>query len=320
MKSIAILGARGRLGRSVAKAFLEAGYAVRAVTRDGKLPAELDGAQAFAADALDREALIRATEGMDFVFNGLNPLYTDWAEMCMPMARNVVAACTANGATHLFPGNVYNYGSPLPAELREDTPVRPTTRKGRIREEMEQLFREAARKEGMQTILLRAGDFFGDTGTGSWFDLIVTRKIAKGTYTAAGPAHLVHEWAYLLDLAKAFVGLADNSGRLSRYESLHFPGHAITDRQMKAAAEKALGRPLKMASMPWWAVRLAGTVHAMMREIAEMSYLRFEPHRLVSDRLEGIIGEIPHTPLDQAVAEALADQGFAVVGGRRSAA
>ncbi|MEX0954225.1 MAG: SDR family oxidoreductase [Rhizobiaceae bacterium] len=311
MKTIAILGARGRLGRSVAKAFLNAGYSVRAVTRDGVLPKELDGAQSFAADALDREALIRATEGMDIVFNGLNPLYTDWAKMCMPMAENVIGACKANGALHLFPGNVYNFGSPMPAELREDLPFNPTSRKGRIRAEMERLFERAAREDGVKTVVLRAGDFFGDTGTGSWFDLIVAKKIGKGVYTAGGPDNLVHEWAYLPDLARAFVGLADNRDRLGAYENLHFPGQAVTDRQMKAAAEKAVGRPLKMASTPWWIIRLAGNFNAMMWEIAEMSYLRFEPHRLVSDRLEGIIGEIPRTPLDQAIAEALSDLGFA---------
>jgi nucleoside-diphosphate-sugar epimerase len=250
MTTIAILGARGRLGRTVAKAFLDAGYSVRAVTRDGQLPKELDGAQAFAADALDRAALTRATEGMDIVFNGLNPLYTDWARMCMPMAQNVVAACKANGALHLFPGNVYNFGSPMPAELREDLPFNPTTRKGRIRIEMERLFERAAREDGVQTIVLRAGDFFGGPGTGSWFDLIMTGKLAKGAYTAGGPAHLVHEWAYLPDLAKAFVGLAERRQSLGTFENLHFPGHAVTDIQMKAAVEKALGRQLKMASAP----------------------------------------------------------------------
>lgn len=319
MKTIAILGARGRLGRSVAKAFLKAGYSVRAITRDGKLPAELDGAQAVAADALDRDALVRATEGMDIVFNGLNPLYTDWVQMCIPMAENVIAACKSNGALHLFPGNVYNFGSPLPAELHEDLPFNPTTRKGRIRAEMERMFERAAREQGVRTIVLRAGDFFGDTGTGSWFDLITARKLGKGVYTAAGPDNLVHEWAYLPDLAQAFVGLAENNGRLGAYEKFHFPGHAITDRQMKAAAERALGRPLKQSTLPWWAIKLGGLVNAMMWEIAEMSYLRFQPHRLVSDRLEGVIGEIPHTPLDQAVAVAIADIGIEVSATRQAA-
>ena len=319
MKTIAILGARGRLGRTVAKAFLDAGYSVRAITRDGKLPGGLDGAQAVAADALDQAALIRATEGMDYVFNGLNPLYTDWVKMCMPMAGNVVAACEANGALHLFPGNVYNFGSPLPAELREDLPFNPTTRKGRIRVEMESLFERAARERNVRTVILRAGDFFGGTGTGSWFDLVMTKKLGKGVYTTAGPANLVHEWAYLPDLAKAFVALAENAEKLSAFEAFHFAGHAVTETQMKAAAENALGTPLRLGSLPWWMVRLGGTVNAMMWEIAEMSYLRLEPHRLVSQRLEGIIGPVPHTPLDEAVAGALSDLGFELAAARKAA-
>jgi hypothetical protein len=45
----------------------------------------------------------------------------------------------------------------------------------------------------------------------------------------------------------------------------------------------------------------------MWKAIVSMSYLRFEPHRLASSRLQGIIGSIPHTPLDDAAAQALVD-------------
>lgn len=319
MTKIAILGANGRLGRVVAKAFIDAGFDVRAITRSGKVPAELKGATAAAGDGLDREALIRVTEGVDIIFNGLNPIYTEWVK-CLPMAENVMAACRANGALHLAPGNVYNFGSPMPAVITEDTPFQPTTEKGRIRVAMEDLFRREAEAGRVRTILLRAGDFFGGTGSGSWFDLIVAAKMNKGIYTAPGPVDLVHEWAYLPDLAKAFVGLAQNLDKLGSYEALNFPGHAVTDREIKAAAEKALGRPLKMTSMAWWVLRTGSPFVAMWREIVSMSYLRFEPHQLASTRLEGIIGEIPHTPLDQAVTEALEDIGIATVSGVAKAA
>ena len=319
MTKIAILGANGRLGRVVARAFIDAGYDVRAITRSGKVPAELKGATAVAGDGLDREALIRATQGVDIIFNGLNPIYTEWVK-CLPMAENVMAACRANGALHLAPGNVYNFGSPLPALITEDAPFRPTTEKGRIRVAMEDLFRREADAGRVRTILLRAGDFFGGTGSGSWFDLVVAAKMNKGIYTAPGPVDLVHEWAYLPDLAKAFVGLAQNLDKLGSYEALNFPGHAVTDLEIKAASERALGRPLKMTSMAWWVLRAGSPFVAMWREIVSMSYLRFEPHQLASARLEGVIGEIPHTPLDQAVTEALGDIGIATVNGVAKAA
>lgn len=306
MTKIAVLGARGRLGRMVAKAFLDAGYEVRAVTRDGKLPAELSGAKAVVGDALDRQSLIRATEGVDIIFNGLSPIYSDWTS-CLPMAENVMAACHANRALHLFPGTVYNFGSPMPAVITEQTPQRPTTEKGRIRVAMEELFRREADAGRVRTILLRAGDFFGGKGTGSWFDLVVTSKLANGAYTAPGPVDLVHEWTYLPDFAAAFVALADKRDELADYENLNLPGHAVTDLQMKAAVENVLGRKLKLASMPWWVLRAGSPFVPMWKAILSMSYLRFEGHRLASSRLERIIGTVPHTRLDEAVAQALAD-------------
>lgn len=311
MTSIAILGANGRLGRAVGKAFVQAGYDVRGITRSGRLPTDLAGATGIAANALDREALVRATVGVDIVFHGLSPIYSDWSSV-LPMAENVVAACEANGAVLLFPGTIYNYGSPLPEVIAEDTPFNPTTEKGRIRVALETMLRTEAEAGRLRTILLRAGDFFGGTGTGSWFDLVMTSKIEKGVYTAAGPTDIVHEWAYLPDLAAAFVALADRLDQLGDYEAFHFPGHAITDVQMKAALEHATGRKLSLAAMPWWVFKVAASFIPMWKAILEMSYLRFEPHRLLSERLEGLIGPIPHTPLDRAAAEALTDLGIPV--------
>ena len=309
MTTIAVLGARGRLGRTVAKAFLDAGYKVRAITRDGRLPAELTGATGVAADALDQASLVEATKGSDIVFNGLNPIYSDWSS-CLPMAENVMAACGASGALHLFPGTVYNFGSPMPPVLTEGMPQQPTTEKGRIRVAMEALFRREAEAGRVRTSIVRAGDFFGGKGTGSWFDLVVASKLDKGIYTAPGKVDLVHEWTYLPDYAAAFVALAGRRDALGSYEDFNFAGHPVTDLQLKAAAEEVLGRSLKLVSMPWWVLRLGSPFMPMWKAIVSMSYLRFEEHRLAAGRLETVVGPLPHTALPQAVAGALADLGW----------
>jgi hypothetical protein len=41
------------------------------------------------------------------------------------------------------------------------------------------------------------------------------------------------------------------------------------------------------------------------RELSEMAYLWKVPHRIAGDKLKATIGEVPHTPLDVAVAKAL---------------
>ena len=310
MSTIAILGANGRLSRTVAKAFLEAGWAVRAISRSGKPLRELNGATFIAADALDEAALIRATAGADIIFNGLNPVYTDWEAKALPMARNALAAAKAHKATMLFPGNVYGYGADMPADLSEATPEHPTTAKGRLRVEMESIFRTAAIRDGVQTIILRAGDFFGGTGTGTWVDLGFASKLPKGQFIHPGNPDTVHAFAYLPDFAKAFVMAAEKREKLARFEVINFEGHNVTTADMQQATERAIGKPLKRGSMPWTFIKLAGFVWPMGREIARMSYLWTIPHRLKSEKFHALLGDTPHTPLDLAMKKTLEDQGL----------
>lgn len=222
----------------------------------------------------------------------------------MPMAWNVAQALRGSGARHLFIGNVYPFGASMPLDLREDTPLLPWTSKGRIRQEMKELFRAESQVHGTQTIVLRAGDFFG-AGVGTWFDQALASKAQKGIFTAPGQMDLPHAWAYLPDLARAFVAAAEVAERLQPFEIMHFAGHTATLAEMKAAMERAMGRPLKTSFMPWWAIRLIGPFNPMMREFAIMNYFWRVPHRLVSDRAETLLGPLPHTPLYDAVARSL---------------
>ncbi len=307
MKTIAVLGANGRLSHAAACAFYEIGYTVIAITRNGfadNLPA---GILHRAADALDADALTEATRGADFIFNGLNPIYTKWAETALPMAKNVIAAAKAHDAIHLFPGNVYNYGKEIGLSMKAQDKGNPSVKKGAIRIEMEALFEQAAADQGVKTRILRAGDFFGGPVEGAWFDLVIASKIKKGVFTYPGPMNLPHAWAYLPDLAKAFVKIAEKSEEMTTFEKFNFEGHTITGEELQEGLENALGHPVKRAGFPWPVLKVGGIFHGMWREIAEMSYLWFTAHSLDSSKLEQIAGDISHTPLNDALAQALKD-------------
>ena len=296
MQTIAILGANGRLSNAAARAFQAAGYRVIAVTRSGNANG-LSGIEKRAADALDRDALIGATSGADIIFNGLNPLYTRWDKQVLPMGENVLAAAQRHGAVHLFPGNVYNYGRSIPAHVTEKTPQRAETGKGRIRIQVEDLFERAATDDAVKTIVLRAGDFYGTAGTGSWFDLAIAKKVAKGVYTYPGPGNVRHSWAYLPDLAQAFVRLADKAAELPVHCRLLFPGHTMTGDDLKRHCEAAVGRSLRSAGIPWPLLRLGGLVVPMLREVSEVAYLWDRRHQLDGSALEAIIGNgTPYGP------------------------
>jgi nucleoside-diphosphate-sugar epimerase len=307
MQTIVILGAAGRIGDAAARAFVEAGWRVKGMARGAKLRGLAPGVEPIEVDAFDRAALIEACRGADVILNALNPQYTEWAEKVLPMAENVIAAAAATGATHMLPGNVYNFGYALHVGTREDDPEIASTEKAEIRIAMENLFRRFSQERGVQTIVLRGGDFFGGTKRESWLDLIILAKLKKGIFTWAGPADIPHAFAYLPDLGRAFVALAERRGTLGRFERFHFGGHTLTGLEMKAAAEAAVGRKLAQRGVPWTLLRAAGLVNPMLREVAKMSYLWRTPHSLDGGKLERAVGKLPVTPIVDALRQAIAD-------------
>jgi nucleoside-diphosphate-sugar epimerase len=128
--------------------------------------------------------------------------------------------------------------------------------------------------------------------------------------TYPGLLDVVHEWAYVPDLAAAMVRLAEKRQRFGAFETLGFPGHAVTGRTLVDAIAKASGRDsrdLRVRQMQWWMIKALSPFFALPRELSELDYLWKVPHRIAGDKLKAMIGEVPHTPLETAVKRALRD-------------
>ena len=302
---VLVLGATGRFGVAACEAFRKAGWSVTAQVRPGAAARAPHGTQVL--ETLDRATVVEGARGMDIVVHALNPRYTEWERLALPMAYSAIEAAETAGATLIFPGNVYNYGAGLPAVIDETTAMRPTARKGELRVEIEGRMREASDR-GLRAIILRAGDFFGG-GRGSWFDLVIAKDVGRGRVTYPGPLDVVHEWAYLPDLVAALVRLAAVRERLGAFEAFGFSGHAVTGRDLVDAIEKAMRRNLEVKAMSWWLIHVLRRIVPMSRELSEIAYLWQEPHRIAGQKLKAAIGEVPHTPLEVAVARALRELG-----------
>jgi nucleoside-diphosphate-sugar epimerase len=300
---ILVLGAAGRFGHAAAAAFRAAGWTVASLVRPGAAARAPKGTEVLEVPALDHAAVAAAARGADVVLHALNPPYTDWSRFALPLAYSAITAAETAGATLIFPGNLYNYGSPLPPVIDETTPTRPTSRKGQLRLAIEERMAEAAER-GTRIIILRAGDFFGG-GRGAWLDLVIAKEIGNGRLTYPGPLDVVHEWAYLPDLVVALVRLAAIRDTLARFETFGFAGHAVSGREFTQAIAKGAGRELEVKRMSWWLIHGLRPFLALPRELSEIAYLWHEPHRIVGDKLAAAIGEVPHTPLDVAVKRAL---------------
>lgn len=317
-RTVLVLGARGRFGAAAVRAFAAAGWHVLAQARRAgpRLP---DGAVPITTALEDTPTLAAAAVGAEIVVYAVNPPYTAWDTQLLPLARRGMALAERLGALFMLPGNVYGYGERMPARLDEDTPEHPTTAKGGLRVALEAELRERAAAGRLRAAVIRAGDFYGG-GTGSWLDLAVVKSLAAGKLVYPGPLDVPHAWAYLPDLAGAFVALAGRrhtDGGAPVFETLHFAGHTLTGRELldhveAAAADLGLrpARGFRRGGVPWPLLRAVGVFVPALREVARMSYLWRVPHALDGRRLEARVGPLSSTPPLEALRRALAELGL----------
>nr|WP_316639843.1 NAD-dependent epimerase/dehydratase family protein [uncultured Roseateles sp.] len=313
---VLVLGASGGIGGEVARQLRDAGWEVSALRRGLAQASERkDGIRWLRGDALQTQDVMDAARGCSVIVHAVNPPgYRRWAELVLPMLDNTVAAATAEGATIVLPGTVYNFGPDAFPLLSEDAPQRPLTRKGAIRVELEQRL-QAASRQGARVIIVRAGDFFGPRAGNNWFSqgLIKPSQPVK-TVSEPGRAGIGHQWAYLPDVARTMVELLARRDRLEPFARFHMAGHWDADgRQMSEAISRVVARRTgvapKVSAFPWWLVTLVSPFVATLREMMEMRYLWRTELRMDNAKLVAALGREPHTPLDQAVEAALIGMG-----------
>ncbi|WP_035059505.1 NAD-dependent epimerase/dehydratase family protein [Andreprevotia chitinilytica] len=307
--TVMILGANGRIGRATTAAFAQAGWRVIAQTRTPARYALPAGAEPLVCDVLDTAALIAAGQNADVIVNAINPEYTQWEKHLPPITASVLQLAKSTRALLMLPGNVYNYGREMPSQLLETTPQVANTSKAKLRIALESQM-QAAAAQGVNSVVIRAGDFLGGEGAGTWLDQIMAKGLKGGSVTYMGPMDVAHAWAYLPDLAEVFVKVAERRDQLSGFNAFNFEGHTLTGQQFHAALEQAVGQALRIKQMPWWLFRLISPVVPLLRALLEMRYLWNRPHQLVDTKLRGLIGSTPRTETAVALREALAAQGL----------
>ncbi|WP_319825404.1 epimerase [Thalassovita sp.] len=277
-QTVLVLGATGRFGRNVATAFARNNWTVRKFDRR-------------------TDDLMQAANGADMIIAGWNPPYQDWAAQVQELHARIRQAALANDATVLLPGNLYVFGHQTPAPWGANSPHQATNPLGLIRRRME----EAYRREGVRTILLRAGDYLDTEASGNWFDMVMAKKLAKGVLTYPGRLDAAHAWAYLPDLARAAVDLADKRDALQRFEDIPFAGYTLTGTELAQTLSRALGHPVSARQMSWLPLHLLRPFDRSMKHLLEMRYLWNTPHSLDATRLRAVLPDFQATPAEQAL-------------------
>lgn len=317
---VLVLGAGGAAGAAIARQLARDGLPVVCAGRAAG-PPDLPGLRALPwrqVDVLQPATLRAAARDCDVIVHAAHPAsYVDWPRSVLPMLDHVLAAVAHSGVTVVLPANVY--GLPASAEPLDEACPQPLarTRKGRMRQVMEERLRAAAEAGHCRALLVRAGDFFGGHAPNGW----LAQAVLRGHVPAGpeGPVQRIrricqpgtpgvgHQWAYLPDFARTVSGLLQQRAILPRHAVFHTAGHWDADgqtlvRTLAQLVAQEQGQRPAIRRFPWWALRCTAPVHAMSRELLEMRWLWRQPLRLSNHRLCAALGQgEPHTPWAQAL-------------------
>lgn len=305
-KNALVLGATGGIGGEIADKLVHKGWHIVGLARDVDTAtrSKLVGSKVdwVEGDAMTQADVVRAAQGVSVIVHAVNPPgYRNWKRVVLPMIDNTIAAARAQGGARIvLPGTVYNFDPATTPTINEHTRQNAITRKGRIRVELERRL-EAAAPE-VPSLILRAGDFIGTNARASWFSQGMVKPGKRVSCVVSIGHGEAHAYAYLPDLAETFACLIDQQPKLRPFERLQFAGHwDASGHEMTDAIRRVIGRQVPERAFPWWLMRLLAPLGGFPREAVEIEPVWRHPMRLDNSRLLELLGEEPHTPLDQAI-------------------
>ena len=296
VNDLVVVFGTGPAGCWTARSLLEKGFAVRAVNRSGIRPALLPAeVELRALDASDDRLATGAVAGAMAVVQALNPPYQRWHELFPPLQAAVLTAAERHGARYVSIENLYMYDASAP--IREDTPLRPSTKKGELRHRMAEAVMAAHVRGTVCAAQLRAADYYGPGVTGSaWGERVFAPLVAGRTAQVTGALDVPHSVAYIEDVGRAAAEIVAQERACGQiWIAPHAP--ARTQRELAAMAAAAAGVELRVSAMGPLMMRFGGLFVPEARAMVEMMGQFMQPFTVDASRIERRLKLAP-TPLE----------------------
>jgi nucleoside-diphosphate-sugar epimerase len=312
MPKIALFGAAGAIGQSIARALAAKGEPYRVVGRS-----EASLRKAFSADPLagivvwnpdDPVSVQAAATGIETLIYLVGVNYWQFEKHPELMRKTLDGAIAAGVRNVILIGTVYPYGEPQATPLREDHPREPRTFKGRMRKAQEDLLLQAHADGRINGTVLRLPDFYGPDVEASLLHGAAVAAVKGGTADMIGPIDRPHEFVFVPDVGPVVARLVDTPAAFGHVWHLGGAG-VTTQREMIDRMERQTGRTLKLRVVGKTVLRLLGLVNRMMREMVEMNYLITKPVILDDSALQRLIGPVHKTSYDRGIQQTLAALG-----------
>ncbi|RTL73204.1 MAG: NAD-dependent epimerase/dehydratase family protein [Hyphomicrobiales bacterium] len=301
-KRLVVFG-HGPVGQSTVETALRHGYQVTVAQRS-KPQSLAEGVAFQPCDILDADAVARAVANADQVVVAVGFPYVSavWKDVWPRAMHNVVEACAVNHARMVFADNMYMYG-PQRVPLREDMPLTDYGMKPAVRAQITRIWQSASEAGRVKVAALRAPDFYGPAvGLSHLGDIAFGALARNRPATLIFPPDMPHAFAYVPDIGRAIITLLEAPDD-AYGQAWHVPcAPTSTPRRILELGAAAIGRKLRIRSLPVWVLPVAGVFSGFMREIAEMRFTFDRPYEVDSRKFATRFWKDP-TPFETGAPE-----------------
>lgn len=268
-----ILGAGGTIGIDLAKELSNYTDRVRLVSRNPKKINPND--ELFSADLTDPAAVDKAVEGSDVVYLTVGFDYTTkvWQTHWAPLMQAVIDACIRHNAKLVFFDNVYLYDPNAVKHMTEESPVNPSSEKGKVRAQLVKMIWDNVKTGKLTALVARAADFYGPRNEKSFLIETVYKNLKKGkTAQWFCDTTKQHSFTYTPDAAKATALLGNTADAFNQTWHLPTDPRRLTGKEWVTLFAKEMNAKDKVSAVPTWLVKILGLFMPFMKEVTEMLY------------------------------------------------
>lgn len=312
MGKVALLGAAGAVGKTIADALRKEGAPYRVIGRNA---ATLE--KSFGGDPLaeiktwnpdDADAVRRAFLDIETIVYVVGVNYWQFELHPQLMRKTIDGAVAAGVRRILLVGTVYPYGRAESDVVTEDHPRNPHTFKGKMRKEQEDLLFAAQAAGKIEACELRLPDFYGPQVDKSFLWSAFEAAAKGGRAQLMGPIDRPHQYVFIPDVGPLVMRLLKTDEAWGHWWNFAGSG-TITQRELVEKIFAAAGKKPKWMVAGKTMLRLMGLFNPLMREMVEMHYLVTDPVVMDDSRLSHLLGGLQKTSYDEGVRQTLAAMG-----------
>jgi nucleoside-diphosphate-sugar epimerase len=269
-----ILGSGGPIGVELAKALTYYTNEIRLVSRNPRKVNETD--ETMPADLTNVDEVKRAVQGSEIVYVTIGFQYNlkVWQENWPKFMWSVIDACKEFRSKLVFFDNIYMYDPKFLNGMTEETPVNPSSKKGKIRAQIAQMILDEVNAGELTALIARSADFYGPgIKNSSMLNETVIKPLSTGGKANwLGSANLKHSFTFTPDAGKATAILGNTADAYNQVWHLPTATNPLTGKEWVEAIATELGVKPKFQVAPKFMVRIIGLFVPIMKEIVEMMY------------------------------------------------